>query len=150
MSTGTTIITKAYKRIGAYTVFNIPPNEAIIEGTEALNGMLDRWRSKYIDLPFANLDKPTAELAEPVDATEAIIDNLAIQLSSSYSSGNLTVVSRELRTNARVGFNDLKRAYRCQPIPRFKLSSTTPVGQGNINGLFNRRVFWGTDREKGG
>ena len=149
MSTGTFIITKAYKRIGAYTVFNTPPDEAIVEGMEALNGMLDRWRSKFLDLPFVNLDIPGGQLAEPVDATEAIIDNLAIQLAPNYSSGSLTVVSNELRTNARVGFNDLKKAYRCQPIASFTLSSTTPVGQGNVDGLFNRRVFWGTDRVKG-
>lgn len=150
MSTGTFIITKAYARIGVYTVFNTPPPEAIIDGMTAMNGMLDRWRSKFIDLPFVNLDVPGGQLDEPVDATEAIIDNLAIQLSSSYSSGSLNLVSQELRTNARVGFNDLKKAYRCQPIPSFTLSSTTPVGQGNGDGLFNRRVFWGTDRTKGG
>lgn len=150
MSTGTFIITKAYARIGAYTVFNIPPTEAIIDGMTALNGMLDRWRSKFIDLPFINIDVPGQQLAEPVDATEAIIDNLAIQLSTSYSSGSLNLVSQELRTNAKVGLIDLKKAYRCQPIPKFTLSSTTPVGQGNVDGLFNRRVFWGTDRTKGG
>ena len=150
MSTGTDIITKAYARIGAYTVFNIPPDEAIIDGMTALNGMLDRWRTKFIDIPFVNLDVPGGQLQEPLDATEAIIDNLAIQLSSSYSSGSLNLVSNELRTNARVGFNDVKRAYRCQAIPSFTLSSTTPVGQGNVDGLFNRRVFWGTNRVKGG
>ena len=149
MSTGTDIITKAYKRTGTYTVFNIPPDEAIVEGMEALNGMLDRWRSKFIDLPFVNLDVPGGELAEPVDATEAIIDNLAIQLASNYSGGSLSVVSAELKANARVGLNDLKRAYRCQAIPNFTLSSTTPTGQGNVDGLFNRRVFWGTGRPKG-
>jgi len=149
MSSSTDIITKAYKRIGAYTVFNIPPDEAIIEGMEALNGMLDRWRSKFINIPFVNIDVPGQELAEPVDATEAIIDNLAIQLSSNFSNGSLVVVSQDLRTNARVGFIDLKKAYRCMPIPKFTLSSTTPVGQGNIDEFFIRRVFWGTNRTKG-
>lgn len=149
MSTGTDIITKAYKRIGVYTVFNTPPDEAIIEGMEALNGMLDRLRSKFIQIPFTNLSVPGQELAEPVDATEAIIDNLAIQLSSNYSNGSLNVVSQELRTNAKVGLIDLKKAYRCLPIPKFTLSSTTPVGQGNAGRLFNHRTFWGTDRTKG-
>lgn len=150
MSSGTFIITEGYKRFGAYTVFNAPPNEAIISGMKQLNGMLDRWRSKYIDLPFTNLTVPGEQLGEPVDATEAIIDNLALQLSSNYSSGNLSIVSQELRRNARVGLNDLKVAYRCLPIPNFILSSTTPVGQGNINGLFTRRIFWGLERPKGG
>lgn len=149
MSAGTTIITKAYKRIGVFTVFNIPPEEAIIAGMEALNGMLDRWRSKFIIIPFTELSVPGQELGEPVDATEAIIDNLAIQLSSDYSSGSLSVVSQELKINAKVGLIDLKKAYRCQPVPSFTLSSTTPLGQGNVDGLFNQRIFWGIDRIKG-
>lgn len=149
MSSGTDIITKAFKRIGVFTVFNTPPPEAISDGMDRLNGMLDRWRTKFIDLPFVNLDVPGGQLQEPVDTTNAIIDNLAVELAPDYDSTQTGIISAQLKINARVGFNDLKRAYRCQGIAQFTLSSTTPVGQGNVDGLFNRRVFWGTDRTKG-
>jgi hypothetical protein len=150
MSSGTKIITKAFKRLGVFTVFNIPPNEAIIEGMERLNGMLDSWRTKFVNIPFNELTVPGQELGEPVDATNTIIDNLAINLAPDYDGTETGNVSPTLIRNARVGLINLKRAYRCQPIPQFTLSSTTPVGQGNQDGLFNLSVFWGVNRPKGG
>jgi len=141
MSSGTFIVQSALQEIGAHSLAAPATPEAIQNTANRLNKMLQRWFSWGIKIPFSPLDAPGDELSEPADTTEAIIFNLAIDVSGGFSNGASATVSPDLRRNARVTFAQVKQIYRELIVPSIQISSTTPRGQGNINGLRNRIFF---------
>lgn len=141
MSSGTEIIQQALKRIGAHGITQPAAPETIVVGRDILNSMLQMWLSEGIDLGIVPLDAPGEELGEPLDARNAIIDNLALWLSPDFDNGE-NIVSEQLMSNARKGKNIIRNLYQDVVIPLKIVSSTLPVGQGNRTG-FLRRVFKG-------
>lgn len=148
MSSGTFIIESALKRIGAFSIAQTAPPETIIEGRDILKSMLQSWLSWGIDIKFAPLDKPGDELAEPLDTRNAIIDNLALMLAPDFDNGRVNV-SEQLKDNARIGLVMVKQQYRKLTVPNKRVSSTTPRGIGNINGV-HPRIFFDEGEELSG
>lgn len=142
MSSGTSIIKAALKRIGANSIVQPAAPETITEGRDILNSMLQLWLSENIDLGIVPLDAPGEELGEPLDARNAIIDNLALRLSPDFDNGG-PIVSNQLLSNARREFALIKNLYQTIEIPVKIVSSTLPVGQGNRTGFGRQRVFKG-------
>ncbi len=142
MSSGTEIIESALQEIGAQSIGASAPPQAIEDGMKRLNRMLQTWISWEINIPVNPLSAPGDELGEPSDTTNAIIDNLALQLAPFYDNGNNKKVSQDLKNNARSGLADVKQLYRTLIVPCRQISSTTPRGQGNYIGV-NSRVFFG-------
>ncbi len=135
MSTGTVIIEAGLKVIGAHSIVAPADPESVVVGMDTLNSMLQVWLSQGIDLGIVPLSAPGEELSEPLDTTQAIIDNLAIAVAPNFDNGD-NVVSVELKNNARRSFNRVKGLYQCLTIPDKVVSSTLPRGAGN------RRQQW--------
>lgn len=141
MSTGTDIITDALKKIGVVSVVSPANPESIEDGRKELNAMMEMWLSEGIVLATSPLEVAGNDLNEPGDCRMAIVNNLAIQCAPLFDNGK-TIVSPDLRTNARVGLNSVKSLYRQTTIPKKVLSSTTPVGAGNSLNTRYARTFW--------
>ena len=105
-----------------------------------LNSMLQLWLSQGIDLGTVPLDAPGDELSEPLDARQAIIDNLAIYMAPDFEQRN-PIVSQSLIKNARIGLVLIKGLYQNLTIPDKVVSSTLPRGAGNNRGIFTR-IFY--------
>ena len=140
MSSGTFIIESALKRIGAASIVQPAAPETITEGKDILDSMLQLWETWGIDIGIVPLDAPGDELGEPLDARNAIIDNLALMLAPDFDNGKGNV-SAQLKANARNGLAQVKQMYRELTVPPRQISSTTPRGQGNVNGLRTRIFF---------
>ena len=142
MSTGTFIVQRALQQIGAHSQIRKARASSIEDGFQSLGWMLQLWLSQGINLGIKPISAPGDEVDEPEDATQVIIDNLAIVLAPDREGGK-DVVSPTLRTNANRGFHTLKSLYQEFNIPDKVLSSTTPRGAGNRNRFFNERIFAG-------
>ena len=140
MSTGTAIITDALKAIAATSYFEEAPPESIIDGMNALNSMLETWRSKGILINTIPLEEPGDNLNEPPDSRNAIVWNLAMDMAPYFNTGQ-TVVTPALAANAKRSYAFVSDVYRQIIIPPKTVSSTTPVGEGNRRGV-NIRVYF--------
>ncbi len=140
MSTGTDIIQRALQKIGVFSVASPPAPEDILVGFETLNSMLEMWLSRNIQIGFTPLEEPGSELNEPPDTRNGIISNLALELAPNWDNGK-GIVSRELQVLAALQFVQIKNLYQQLTIPDKVVSSTLPVGQGNMRG-YSRRVFF--------
>ena len=78
MSTGTDLIEDALKEIGANSVARPAGGETINDVKKKLDSMLQRWLSQGIDLGTTPIDLVGEEVNEPIDARNAIVENLAI------------------------------------------------------------------------
>lgn len=128
MSSGTEIITASLQKIGVYSPVSPANPESIVTGKDALNSMIAQWQDDGIDMSCVPLKQPGSELSEPLGSRNAIIDNLAIELSSYFPAAN---VSNELIKSAKKGLNFIKRRWKEVTIPYPKASGTLPIGQGN-------------------
>jgi len=142
MSSGTFIVQKALQKIGAHSQIRKANPSSIEDGFESLGWMLQLWLSQGIALGIKPISAPGDEVDEPEDATQVIIDNLALILAPDREGGK-DVVSPTLRVNANRGFHTLKALYQVFTIPDKVLSSTAPSGAGNTNRFFNQRIFVG-------
>ena len=142
MSSGDVIIKKGLQQIGAHSLAAPAPGEAIEDGKDALNSMLQLWISWGIKLPINPLNDPGDELNEPADTTNAIIFNLGIELAPFFDNGSAVIVSQNLKNSARKGLSQVKQVYRVLVVPPRRISSTTPRGIGNYDGT-NSRTFFG-------
>jgi hypothetical protein len=140
MSTGTSIIHDALKRIGAYSIAQPAAPETISDALEILNSMIQTWRSKSIFLDLVPLKVEGSNLSEPLDARNAIVDNLALMLAPNFEDGK-AVVSPQLKANAKAGLIDITRLYRKNTIPNKVPSATLPRGAGNDYGSGNDKFF---------
>ena len=141
MSSGTSLVKSALKKIGAHSIMAPADAESIEEGFKTLNAMLQLWLSEGINLGINPLQAPGDEVDEPADTTQAIIDNLAIACSPDYDNGG-NIVSERLLANATTGYNRVKNLYQEFDIPNKVVSSTLPRGAGNTRGR-DSRVFAG-------
>lgn len=141
MSSGTFIAEAALQEIGAHSLAAPAPPDVIEKTTIRLGSMLQRWLSWGIKLDITPLNAPGDEVGEPADSTEAIIFNLALDIAGPFSNGTSTTVSPDLRRNARITLAQVKQIYRKLIVPPRQISSTTPRGQGNVNGLRSRVFF---------
>ena len=98
MSDGTVIIKAALKEIGAHSIAAPADPESVEVGMNTLNSMLQIWLSQGIDLGIVPLETPGDELSEPLETTQAIIDNLAIGLAPNFDNGD-NVVAIVLKAN---------------------------------------------------
>lgn len=142
MSTGTVLIQEAFRRIGVHSIASPAPAESQLLAMDTLNTMLQLWMSWGIDLQTIPLSVIGGEVAEPIDAKNAIIDNLAVMVSPNFDNGE-TIVSDQLRSNANLGFNMVKTLYTKFTIPNKVPSSTLPTGAGNSKGRLRFTYFRG-------
>ena len=140
MSSGTEIIQAALRRIGAHSKVAPASADSISIGRDALNSMLELWLSQSIFLGVVPLEVPGSELSESLDMRNPIIDNLAIQMAPDFDNGK-TIVSQDLKNNARAGLSHLKNLYQTITIPSKVVSSTLPTGSGNDRGARSRAFF---------
>lgn len=131
MSIGTEIIEDALKTLGAHSIVSPPDPEAISVGLRVLNSMMELWQSRGILVGFVPLKVAGDDLQEPIDARNAIISNLALGLAAYFDNGK-NVVSQELQAAANRDFGQIQVLYQRHTIPNKKISSTTPLGQGNF------------------
>lgn len=136
MSSGTVIIESGLKLIGAHSLAAPADPESIELGMNTLNSMLQLWLSQAIDLGIIPLQAPGDELAEPMDARQAIIDNLAIALAPNFETPT-GPVSPILRGAANRGYASIENLYQIVTIPNKVVSSTLPRGAGNNRGSWN-------------
>ncbi len=139
MSSGTSIITAAAQRIQAHSVAMPITAEGISDGRDRLNSMLQMWESRNIFLGVVPLNAPGDELSEPMDAKNAIIDNLAIEMAADFGGA---VVSNELRQSANRGMEFIEKQYQSVDIPNRAVSELMPMGAGNKSQRWDR-VFIG-------
>lgn len=147
MSSGTFIIQSGYKRIGVHSVVRPASSEDIEDGRLILNSMLQGWESKDIFLGIVPLNLEGDELGEPPDATNAIIDNFAVKVAPNFDNGK-TIVSTDLKDNARAGMALLNGLFRVTEMPQKKISSTTPRGSGHGR-HHDDRIFMDDDNQLG-
>ena len=140
MSSGTELITESLEEIGASSSVAPANPEAIESGRRKLRSLIQYWTTQGIDLGLTPIDAAGDEVSEPLDARQAIIDNLALVLAPSFDNGK-NVVSQTLKDNARDGYERIKGIYQTVTISPKIISSTTPLGIGNSsrNGFFQRR-----------
>jgi hypothetical protein len=143
MSTGTALIKDSLRRIGAFSIAQQPEPGEIVDGMDVLNSMIQLWRSWGIMQDLVPLEVPGDNLNEPIDAKNAIIDNLALMLAPNYDNGVAQgVVSAQLKANARLGLHQVKVLYQDCPIPEKVPSTTLPKGAGNQKGNFRQDTFF--------
>ena len=141
MSSGTSIIEDGLKRIKVVSVMVPSSPEQITDGLAILNSMIQLWYSKSIKMGTVPITTPGSDLNEPIDARNAIVDNLAVLMAPLYDGGTgKEIVSRELRASAKNGFANIRTRYQDFTIPERVASSTLPRGAGNSNS-FRSRIF---------
>jgi len=141
MSTGTAIIQDAMSRIGAHSLVDPATTEGIIDGLSVLNSMLQLWQSQGIKFQFVPITIPGQDLFEPIDTRNAIVNNLALNMSPLFEDGT-DIVSPRLKANADDDYEWIKTLYQVFTIPNKVASSLLPRGAGNSKGIF-RKVFNG-------
>ena len=141
MSTGTVVVQKALRHIGAHSLQSPASAESLEEGHNSLDIMLHSWLTRNIKLGVSPLEAVGDELHEPADSLIAITTNLAIILSIDYSNGR-PIVSQELRALASTEFEYIKSAYLDLTIPDKVVSATLPRGQGSRL-FFSDSIFFG-------
>mgnify|MGYP003690272985 CR=1 FL=1 len=130
MTTGADIVKKALRKIGAHSIAAPANPEAINEGVDALNSMIQLWLSRSIDIGAVPLKVPGDNLGEPADTTNGVISNLALYMAPDFDNG-VAIVSPDLRRNAYTDLQMITALYQTSCIPKKVISSTTPRGQGN-------------------
>lgn len=138
MSSGTSIIHDALKKIGVYSVAQKPQEESITTARDMLNGMIQEWLTQGIDMKVMPLSAPGDELNEPADARNGIIANLAVLCAPDFNAP----VSLGLNNEAKRGYRHIKKFYQPVVIPDKVASSTLPRGAGNSTYL-QQRTFNG-------
>lgn len=141
MSTGTTLVKRALSRIGANSIVQPATGNTINDAFEVLKSMIQLWESWGIDLGVVPLEVVGDDLSEPPDSTNAIINNLALELAPDFSNGK-QVISPALVRQANMDFWRVETLYQTFTVPNKVVSKTLPVGQGNSKGIY-RRTFFG-------
>lgn len=136
MSSGTVVVQKSLRHIGAHSLASPASPESLEEGRGALCSMLHMWLTRNIDLGVSPLEAIGDQLNEPPDSLIGITTNLAIVLSIDYDNGKV-VASQELIALASTQFEYIRSAYWNGVIPDKVVSATLPRGQG--------ARFWWTD-----
>ena len=132
MSTGTAIVQDALQLIGSHSTLSPAAPESIAVGLRNLNAMLESWLSRNIRIGINPLEVVGDELGEPADARNAIVEQLALVLAPNFDNGTGSVVSRDLKASAARDFGHLCTLYQEVSVPAKVISSTAPLGQGNI------------------
>ena len=128
------MIEGALKKIQVVSVAVPSSPEQITDGLIELNSMLNMWLSRGIKFQWTPITTPGEDVDEPIDATNAIITNLAVKLAPSYSKP----VSQDLKNNARQEMDLVRSNYQVVCIPDKVVSSTLPMGAGNSKGTDSR------------
>ena len=147
MTVGTKIIQNGYKKLGVHSIVSEAPQEAIEDGKDILNSMLQKWEDLGIKLGIVPLDAVGNELSEPISVRNAIESNFAIAAASMFSNGR-PIITPALKNEARSEFAYVKSMYQKFTVKNRKVSSTLPRGQGNEVSRFDDN-FFDTNRELG-
>jgi len=150
MSSGTSIIQDAYIQLGVESVVSKAPPESLEYAGRILMGMLQLWQSFGIDLSFTPLDAIGDDLSEAADTRNAIVFNLAIELSPAFDNGVEAIVSQQLRNNARRTYEQVAQLNRNYTKKFKRVSGTQPRGQGNAGRFRNRRNYFLSGEQLGG
>lgn len=84
MSTGTQIITRAYRMIGVKSASTPLSATEIADGLEALNAMLVRWEADGLAMGFSSLSSAGSTIGIPAEAEEGVCANLAVTLAPEF------------------------------------------------------------------
>lgn len=141
MASGTDLIKRAYRKIGADSRLKPATPEAIEDGRVELNSMVEEWLEHDIDIGFTPIKQASDETSIPVGAENAVVSNLAVRTSVFFDNGTV-IVSPELSNQAANDFFRLADTYEKITIPLKVVSSTLPRGAGNTRGI-NPRIYKG-------
>jgi hypothetical protein len=128
MSTGDKIVKGALQKIGAHSKNKAANSTSLENGRLRLNSFMAELYDEGIILGVAPLEALGNQLGEPMGATNAIEDNLAILLQPDHEGAT---ISQQLRINASNGMAMLRRRYKTITIPKQVIRSTMPKGAGN-------------------
>lgn len=137
MSTGTEIVEDALRAAKVTSVAVPSEPEDLDTGFERLKSMIQLWLSYGVVLNTNPIAAVGEDFDEPLDARNAIVDNLAVSLAHYYS----IPISPDLANNALVGLNQVKTLYQEFTIPDLVVSSTLPTGAGNSKGIDAKNFF---------
>lgn len=137
MSTANFLILSALTRIGKNSPLKPAKAEDIQAGFASLEVYLQQLTTQNIFLRTKPIRSFSDEAEEPLDTRNALINNLAIEISTNYDNGQ-DIVSDSLRRNAASGMAFMKKWYTVDPTPLRKISSTAPIGAGNERGRYTR------------
>ena len=139
MSTGLKIIQSALSKIGAHSIVKPANPESIENGRTTLNSYISRLQDDGIEFGAVAIETAGDELSEPQGVTNAIEDNLAILLQPDHPG---TQISQQLKINANIGSQYMKRKYKTIVIPKKVVRETLPKGSGNKKSRFYDETYF--------
>lgn len=147
MSTANFLILQALTRIGKHSPLKSAKSDDLLAGLSSLQSFLEMLGTMNIRLPINPVRGSGDEVGETLDTRNALINNLAIEISVNYDNGQ-AIVSDTLRANAASGMAFLKKWYTVDPPPLRRISSTAPLGAGNERFRYSvsSRKFFGPVR----
>lgn len=143
MSTANFLILQALTRLGKNSPLKKAKAADISSGLSSLQSFMETLGTMNIRLPVNPVRGVSDDLGETLDTRNAIINNLAIEISVNYDNGQV-IVSDVLRANAASGMAFLKKYYYKRAGALNKVpGSTLPVGAGRARGIKPRVFFNG-------
>jgi len=147
MSTANFIILASLTKIGKNSPLKSAKAADLSAGLDSLQSFLQQLSTMNIFLTANPIRTFSDDVGETLDTRNALINNLAIEISTNYDNGQI-IVSENLRRNAETGMAFLKKWYTQDPPPLRRISSTAPLGAGNERFRFSTssRKFFGPVR----
>lgn len=147
MSSVNFIVLSALTRIGKNSPLKAAKAEDINAGLQSLQSLLQQFETQNIMLTANPVRAPSDEVGESLDTRNALINILAIEISTNYDNGQ-SIVSDTLQRNAASGMAFLRKWYTVDPLPLRRISSTAPLGAGNERFRYtvSSRKFFGPFR----
>ncbi len=130
MSTVNFLVLGALTKIGKNSPLKPAKPEDVLTGLQSLQSFLQQLETQNIILTANPVRAPSDEVGESLDTRNALINNLAIEISTNYDNGQ-GIVSDSLQRNANSGMAFLKKWYTEDCLPTRRISSTAPLGAGN-------------------
>jgi hypothetical protein len=105
MSTVLQMVRRAMRLATVIDARDSPSAEETSDAIAALNAMVTRWEANGLALGWANVDSSTDTLPVPLEAEEALANNLACKLASEYGKA----APQQVQQDARDGLAELRR-----------------------------------------
>ena len=150
MSSGTKVIKAALRLGGAYSSRSPADPESISIGMDVLNSLIQELiDSGMSKLGATVLKVPGDELNEPLNAYNAIVSILAVRLIPNFEEGRM-MLSQTAHNNAILGYSFLQKAFGEVYVPRKKIPSTLPRGEGSEAHYYDDSAYFNKGDSFGG
>lgn len=84
MTLVSSVVTAALRKIRVVDATTIPEPQQMTQGIDAMNRMVMRWQASGTELGYLPASMPDETLPAPIEAENAIIYNLALELGMEY------------------------------------------------------------------